>query len=600
MRLSLTSLVLPALFLRLGNTASPRALAWSSQRYGPDGPWQAVTINLGSDNQVLDLYPGSAWHSNILAASIYSNASMPVCYAQTAGTFDSSTSSSVLTYPVSSTVAQIDWTSGAMALTGIHTVQFDTATITPALGEADLQIPNLSLQVILAGYYTLPNGTAYMPEVGTLAMGGENINQSYPQVNGVSNFNSSLLSGYLYAAGQISSNSYGLHIGSASLGIPGSAFVGGYDQSRVLGVVSTQSTFSASSALPIDLLDIGIGVAEGRSPFNFTSKSGLLAQGNSSIGVSLQVLIEATIPYLYFPRSTCDAIASQLPVTYQSDYGLYFWDTDDPQYALIVSSPSYLSFTFRLDQGNSDNMTINVPFKLLNLTLDAPLVTTPTPYFPCRPLTDGGSFTLGRAFLQAAFVGVNWMSGANTNDVWFLAQAPGPNTASTAVATPIEVSDTTIGNSTNGWIDSWKGVWTVIDSANQTASTNSTSQPISASSTHISDGAIAGIVVGAILVLVLLALVIVLCVRRRRPRTASVGLRREYNMLDRNPGIPQKDDSQITEARMHELEISQSDPYVELENSQRAELDGHWAPELEGPPVRVELEETGRQRPSLL
>ncbi|MCJ1439193.1 hypothetical protein MMC27_008584 [Xylographa pallens] len=449
-------------------------------------------------------------------------------------------------------------------------------------------------------YYTLPNGTAYMPEVGTLALGGENINQSYPQVNGVNNFNSSLLSGYLYAAGQISSNSYGLHIGSASLGIPGSAFVGGYDQSRVLGVVTTQSTFSASSALPIDLLDIGIGVAEGGSPFNFTSKSGLLMQGNSSISVSLQVLIEATIPYLYLPSSTCDAIASQLPVTYQSDYGLYFWDTADPQYALIVSSPSYLSFTFRLDQGNSDNITINVPFKLLNLTLDAPLVATPTPYFPCRPLTDGGSFTLGRAFLQAAFVGVNWMSGAFTNDVWFLAQAPGPNTASTAVATPIEVSDTTIGNSTNRWIDSWKGVWTVINSANQTAPTNSTNQPIHASSTHISDGAIAGIVVGAILLVVVLALVIIFCVRQRRRRTASVRSRQEYDLLNRNPGIGQKDESRLTEAGMSELETSEIDPYVELENSQRAELDGHWARELEGPPARVELEETRSQRPALL
>ena len=583
MRLSSASVMLPALFPRLGHTASPRALAWSSKSYGPDGPWQAVTIDLGSDNQVLDLYPGSAWHSNILATSICSNASMPLCYAQTAGTFDSSTSSSLLTFPVPSTVAQIDWTSGAMPLTGAHTVQFDTASITPALGEVDFQIPNLSLQVILAGYYTLPNGTTYLPEVGTLALGGENINQSYPQVNGVNNFNASLLSGYLYAAGQISSNSYGLHIGSAALDIPGSAYVGGYDQSRVLGVVSTQSTFSASSALPIDLLDIGIGVAEGGSPFNFTSKSGLLMQGNSSISVSLQVLIEATIPYLYLPRSTCNAIASQLPVIYQSDYGLYFWDTTDPQYALIVSSPSYLSFTFRLNQGNSDNITINVPFKLLNLTLDAPLVTTPTPYFPCRPLTDGGSFTLGRAFLQAAFVGVNWMSGAFTNDIWFLAQAPGPNTASTAVATPIEVSDTTIGNSTNRWIDSWKGVWTVIDSANQTVPTNSTNQSIPADSTHISDGAIAGIVVGAILLLAVLALVIIFCVRQRRRGTASVRSRQEYDMLNRNPGIGQKDDFQIIEAGMSELETSERDPYVELENSQRVELDGHWARELEGP-----------------
>jgi hypothetical protein len=238
------------------------------------------------------------------------------------------------------------------------------------------------------------------------------------------NFNASLISGYLYETGQIASNSYGLHIGSAALGIPGSAFVGGYDQSRVLGEVTAQSY--ALYSLPIDLLDIGIGVAEGASPFTYPSKSGLLAQGNSSIGVALPVLIEATIPYLYLPGSTCDAIASQLPVTFQADYGLYFWNTSDPQYMRIVTSPSYLSFTFRMNRSDSQNMTINVPFKLLNLTLEEPLAHTPIQYFPCRPMTNGASYTLGRAFLQAAFVGVNWQS--DLNGLWFLAQAPGPNT----------------------------------------------------------------------------------------------------------------------------------------------------------------------------
>lgn len=273
------------------------------------------------------------------------------------------------------------------------------------------------------------------------------------------NFNASLISGYLYEAGQLASNSYGPHIGSMALGISPSALFGGYDQSRVLGVVTAQSYQLYS--LPIDLLDIGIGVAEGGSPFADASFSGLLAQGNSSVGVSIPVLIEATIPYLYLPGSTCDAIAAQIPVTFHSDYGLYFWNTMDPKYARIVTSPAYLSFTFRPNQSNSQNMTIKVPFGLLNLTLQVPLINTPTQYFPCRPLTDGGSYTLGRALLQAAFVGVNWQT--NLNGVWFLAQAPGPNTPSTPVMTSIGSSDTSLASSSNQWIDSWKGSWTVLD-----------------------------------------------------------------------------------------------------------------------------------------
>ena len=40
-----------------------------------------------------------------------------------------------------------------------------------------------------------------------------------------------------------------------------------------------------------------------------------------------------------------------------------------------------------------------------------------------RRATAGGEYTLGRAFLQAAFVGVNWEPDVG---LWFLAQAPGP------------------------------------------------------------------------------------------------------------------------------------------------------------------------------
>jgi hypothetical protein len=96
-----------------------------------------------------------------------------------------------------------------------------------------------------------------------------------------------------------------------------------------LGEVTAQSY--ALYSLPIDLLEIGMGVAEGGSPFTYSSKSGLLGQGNSTIGTSLPVLIEATIPYLYLPGSTCDAIAGQLPVMFQAEYGLYFWNISDPQ-----------------------------------------------------------------------------------------------------------------------------------------------------------------------------------------------------------------------------------------------------------------------------
>ncbi|KUJ23119.1 uncharacterized protein LY89DRAFT_693389 [Mollisia scopiformis] len=527
------------LFALLSNVAVsstlPRQLQWSSKTYGPDGPWHAVSIYLGSNKQPLDLYPGNTWHSNILGSSICTD--VVPCYAQQAGVYNPSASTSALTFTFVGDIEQVDWTSGAMPLTGTHAVQFDTAIVPAPDLVAPATIPNLSLQVIPNAYYTLPNGTTYPPEVGTLALGAESVNQTYPVVDSVSNFNASLISGYLYEAGQLASNSYGLHIGSVALGIPPSALVGGYDQSRVLGVVTAQSYQLYN--LPIDLLDIGIGVAEGGSPFADASFSGLLAQGNSSIGSSIPVLIEATIPYLYLPGSTCDAIAAQLPVTFNSDYDLYFWNITAPNYTRIVTSPAYLSFTFRLNQSNSQNMTIKVPFSLLNLTLQAPLINTPTQYFPCRPLTDAGSYTLGRAFLQAAFVGVNWQT--DLNGVWFLAQAPGPNTPSTAIVTSIGFSDTNLTTSSNQWIDSWKDSWTVLDEGTSgtgggSSGTNGTTpgnQAVSKSKS-LSSGAIAGIVIGVVVLIAAVGALAYFCFRRRNHIVQLKG--RSVELVQSGPG----------------------------------------------------------------
>jgi hypothetical protein len=94
-------------------------------------------------------------------------------------------------------------------------------------------------------------------------------------------------------------------------------------------------TYTAQSytnaILQLDLLDIGIGVAEGGSPFPYTSKSGLLAQGSSSINGFIPVEADPKEPYLYLPVSTCQAIAQELPVTFQPKYGLYLWNITDPR-----------------------------------------------------------------------------------------------------------------------------------------------------------------------------------------------------------------------------------------------------------------------------
>lgn len=218
-----------------------------------------------------------------------------------------------------------------------------------------------------------------------------------------------------YRLGASPSLSYGLHIGSVEPNVTGSLVLSGYDRSRCLTapVVSSYDT--------VQLHGLALNVSNGgHAYFNATSAyiPNLLRANGTAID-SASVHPRPGAPHLYLPQDTCDAIASHLPVTYDPDFNLYFWNANEQAYMDIISSPHYLTFIFASEDGKES--TINVPFALFNLTLTSPIVSNLTQYFPCGSLIPGmTSYTLGSSFPQAAIIAQNW----HENKL-FLAQAPG-------------------------------------------------------------------------------------------------------------------------------------------------------------------------------
>jgi hypothetical protein len=226
---------------------------------------------------------------------------------------------------------------------------------------------------------------------------------------------------------------------------------------------------------------------------------------------------------MYLPKQTCDAIANHLPITYNKDFNLYFWNTQDSAYSKLLSSPHYLAFTFTAS--SSGNSTINVPLALLNLTLESPLVSTPTQYFPCSPWAQANvanaPYTLGRAFLQAAFLAQNWQ----TNSL-FLAQAPGPNSMSESIKTILS-TDSSLAPATNpgDWESTWSSTLKPL-SGNSGSSgggngngngSGGSGKSSGSNNGGISGGAIAGIVVGVVVGIAIIAgLAIWYFLRRRK------------------------------------------------------------------------------------
>lgn len=516
----------------------PFEIEWSAGKFGPDGPWQAVEVNVGNPPQKIALYPGGVFQSHLLTLDVCKNTTIsPLCYATVAGVYDPGSSTTALDELIQFP-ATVDFTEDSLAVEG--------ETGISGLDQMDIGqgviIPNVTLDLHNDIATIYPDGTAYPIELGTFALGfTATVNQSFTSNNGLP-INSTLIPGYLNTDSvpenqRTPSNSFGLHIGSVSPEVPGSLHFGGYDQRRIVGDITTQNGHPDT----IDLIDISLVVHEGASPWSDSAPlTGLLRSGNATMAPALPVKIIPQAPYLNLPASSCSAIAAFLPVIYSKKYGLYLWDTASPAYHRIVSSATSLSFTFRRDTLNTANITIHVPFPLLNLTLSAPLVTSPTPYFPCNA-ESRGHYSLGRAFLQAAFFGVNWQA-TSQSAVWWLAQAAGPGLITQNNIQNIEIGDTVIKASANDWKQSWDGFWTPLTtkavvspikpstvpttSSPSQESTASTTSGISGTSETLPDdkpqaatlgiGAKVGIAVGGALVFAAIVGFAIFCALRRR------------------------------------------------------------------------------------
>jgi hypothetical protein len=447
-----------------------------------------------------------------------------------------------------------------------------------------------------------PGGQAYTMNAGFFSLNGAENNMTWMNTTGYNNTQGIQLA----TAKQnslIKSLSYGLQIGSPSLDIEPSLVLGGYDRSLCLTKpLNTQNrTFQ--------LVNVSVGTNGSGWPFSVNITIAEMNATGSQVGLmnktaSLPVLANPGVPYLHLPRATCDAIAKLLPVTYNEALGLYLWntETDTRRYEEITTTYSYLSFTFR-DETSQDDQEIYVPFSLLDLELDSPIVPTKTRYFPCRPYApEGGQpFHLGRAFLQAALLVQNW----ETNTTW-LAQAPGPNNTSPSRPVIIEETDTTIAEMPNApaWLATWNGTLrdsTWSQSTSSGGSNGSSGSPAEEEESSLSGRAIAGIAIGAVAGLAIIAAVIFFYVRRRRSKAgygdvALVSFDDDDNTQHHAPNYEPKGAVEALSSPVYEVESAyigelagdtQKKHHIgelpsDVKNSHASEVDGTGIAELPG------------------
>lgn len=189
----------------------------------------------------------------------------------------------------------------------------------------------------------------------------------------------------------IPSTSYGYTAGNRYRfdNVFGSLTLGGYDSNRF---TPTNVTFPFYEDISRDLL---VNV---RSITTDDGSTDLLPDGQIS------AFVDSTIPMMYLPNSSCTAFERAFNLTYNEDFSRYLVNSSQHD-ALKAANPS-VTFTLSPDSTGGETVEITLPYGAFDLQVEFPIIVNPNTsyYFPLQRTSDESQYTLGRAFLQEAYL----------------------------------------------------------------------------------------------------------------------------------------------------------------------------------------------------
>ncbi|KAL9047989.1 MAG: hypothetical protein Q9206_006320, partial [Seirophora lacunosa] len=266
----------------------------------------------------------------------------------------------------------------------------------------------------------------------------------------------------LKTQGLLQSLSYGYTAGAFYKSAPGSLTIGGYDASRFK---PSDVSFSFSSQLQRQLT-VAI---QGISVTNSNAESELLTQ-------AIYALVDSTVPHLWLPLSVCQAFEHAFGIEWDPITTLYL--VNDTQHEAMIKQDAEVTLSLATSLNGGSVIDITLPYASFDLEANKPLVKQKTRYFPLRRAKDETQYTVGRVFLQEAYIVVDY-----DRNSFSISQAQYTSgTPSDIVATDTATgTDTTSSNNNNGTSD-------------DPALIKTTSQP----SHGIGTGAIVGIAVAVV------------------------------------------------------------------------------------------------------
>lgn len=351
----------------------PISIAASQDFVGNDGPWSSFKIQVGTPAQDIEVFVSTAGYQTWVVVPQGCTASDPSnCATLRGNEFMLGQSNS---WKRNNVTANGTFTLGLetnLGYTGNGEFGYDTV----ALGWQGSGGPSLEQQIV-AGIAT--------PEF-YLGIFGLN-----PRPTNFTNFNDPVPSymSTLKQRSMIPSLSWSYTAGNQYRfnKVLGSLTLGGYDASRF---VPNSMTIALNQN---DQRDIIVNVeAITFSTSNIT---------RSLLTNSIPAFIDSTVPYIYLPLSVCQEFESAFGIVWNNDMQAYL--VNETLHSQLQVQDATVTFSLS-NSSSQQSVNISFPYAAFDLTASYPLLTNSSRYFPLMRATNESQYTLGRAFLQEAYI----------------------------------------------------------------------------------------------------------------------------------------------------------------------------------------------------
>ncbi|KAL2444138.1 hypothetical protein ABEF95_015161 [Exophiala dermatitidis] len=367
-------------------SSQPFVATTSTDFFGYDGSWSAVTIRVGTPEQWLYVLPSTLSQETWVVGPAGCDGTT-TCESKRGGLFFANESSTF--QPI-----------------GFYDLNFDSQLGTAGYGNYGLDTlylddtTSVSDQII-----AVVNSTDQW--IGSLGLGVQET-----RFNGTSNY-LPLLSSLAQNRILIPSHSYGYTAGASYRlkSVPASLIFGGVDTNRF---TPNSFTFSLSSdyapvvaITSIDVYSGGINIPDAWD----SNPQTLLNSSEAAL-----FTIDSSTPFLWLPETVCDAFQSALNLTYDDDLQLYVFPNDSTSSPEALAALN-LTFSFTLAElpNSPEGITFKLPYDAFNLqlsypfpNLDANFTSPAMNYFPLRRAANSSQYTIGRAFLQETYLTVDY------------------------------------------------------------------------------------------------------------------------------------------------------------------------------------------------